>query len=189
VKRILAQGSFVGVVLLLAACAGPTSAGSESPGSAAQPAVCSADAYAYGSSQTATFCSTDRNVAFEYPAAWTEVPDYGSPKFEGPTGYFILGAVRIEPSGTLEGTCDAIAHHQLEPFGTDPTIQMEQVAGQQACLILPSDDQADANDHMSELLVQYPDPFRYQDRYQCLTLVVDRAHIEQVVATLAFPNV
>ncbi len=64
-------------------------------------------------------------------------------QLEGPDGFVGLTALgsTANPPEPLTVICDNQAHHVLMPYGSQPRITRRTVAGQDACLILPSDDQ------------------------------------------------
>jgi TolB protein len=60
------------------------------------------------------------------------------------------------------------------------------VDGQEACLILPSDDQPEAMEGQAALVVTYPEPISIGDEsYAFLILWADQDHIRRIAESVA----
>ena len=126
-------------------------------------------------------------VSLTHPADWEPVTGYDE-RYGGAGGFFQLAA--LDGQGwTLAEACDLEAHHKLQPYGTQPTI--EELAGQlPGCLILPSDDQPAGMSGHAGLVVPYPRPHRIGESvYHFFILWADRDLIRPIVATLRFDTV
>jgi len=136
-----------------------------------------------------TFSSVTYAISLEYPADWQPVPGYGDPETDGAryggiNGFFQITAM---DSDSIDAAAAAEAEHKLQPYGSQPKIEALQVQGQEARLILPSDDQPTGMQHQAALIVRYPEPVNITGtpcRY--LLLWADWPHIRTVAQTLRF---
>jgi hypothetical protein len=119
-----------------------------------------------------------------YPSAWQFESGYGI-KYAGPDGFFQISAI-WGPGATIDEIADGDAHHKLQPYGTEPTIEALRVDGQPARLIMPSDDQPAAMAGQSGLIVELPQPIDLSgDTYNFLILWADEQHIRPIADTLS----
>ncbi len=138
-----------------------------------------------------TFSSPAYAISLEYPADWRPVPGYGSSetgetRFGGINGFFQVGAM---DSDSIDGATAAEAQHRLQPYGSQPTIETLQLQGQEARLILPSDDQPAGMQHQAALIIRYPEPVNVVGvpcRY--FVLWADWPHIGAIAQTLRFTD-
>jgi len=136
-----------------------------------------------------TFESSVFAISLQYPADWQPIPGYGSPE-TGNTRYgAINGFFQIEAmdSERIDAAAAAEAEHRLQPYGSQPTIETLQIQGQEARLILPSNDQPMGMQHQAALIVRYPEPVNRSGmpcRY--FILWADRPHIRTIGQTLQF---
>lgn len=128
-------------------------------------------------------------VRVGYPSGWQRVGE-ADLRLEGPDGFVGLSALgsTANPPDPLNVICDNQAHHKLLPYGTQPQVTTQIVADQQACLIMPSDDQDPVMHSMATLIVSYPVPI---DRGggvvdQFLNVDADKNHIRQIADRLTF---
>lgn len=129
-----------------------------------------------------TYTNTNYKVQFQYPSHWERVTDE---KYEGPDGFFQLSAVLSEVS--IDVVCQNEAHHPLNPYGTQPTINQTQIQNQPACFIFPSQDQPPEMKGQAALIVQYPEPVIIEDtRYNYFILWADQEHIVELSRSLTF---
>lgn len=124
-------------------------------------------------------------VSLRYPAHWQPVEGYQT-RYGGPDGFFMLSAV----SGvgrTLGEVCHSEAHHNLQPYGSQPEVENTQIGDLAACRILPSDDQpADANRQAAVIFV-YPQPVQIAgELYHFFILWADKDHVGEIGETLRF---
>jgi hypothetical protein len=132
------------------------------------------------------FSSPAFAVSLQYPADWQPVPGYGSPetgeiKFAGINGFFQINSMDAD---SIDLAAAAEAGHRLQPYGTQPTIEILQIQGQEARLILPSNDQL----YQAALIVRYPPvaTLVWSPRY--FILWADVPHIRTIAETLRFTN-
>jgi len=95
-------------------------------------------------------------VSFRYPAGWlpTAAESDGT-RFAGEEGFFHIGAMGGD---SLDEVVASEAGHTLQPYGSQPSVERLQVAGQEARLILPADDQPAGTADQAALIVHYPHP-------------------------------
>jgi Tol biopolymer transport system component len=183
------------LLILLAGCALPlpgaplaTSRASTNLTAATPSAVVAASPAAVGDGWS-LYADPQFQVILRYPLAWSAPYNPGESVIRsGSDGFFQLTAASVA-GPTAEGVC----RQALEPaaiakdpqFGTAPTMQMLTVAGQPACLILPSPDQRKSQEHphVSLLVAQYPEAMRPHSQ---LHLWADTDHIRDIARTLAF---
>jgi len=121
-------------------------------------------------------------VTLRYPRGWKENPHYGSTRFEGQSGFFMLLA---SEGDSPEQVCRGAAEHKLQPYGSRPEVRPMKVQGQRACMVWPSNDQGAPWD--AQIVVEYPKPMKIDgDSYGFLVLDADKDHILQIVRTLKF---
>ncbi len=136
--------------------------------------------------QTAELTSERYGVTLRYPAAWGTVPGYDGARLGGPDGFLQLDAAQ-SPNADIDAVADLAAHHQLVPYGSEPSVLHLVVAGEPARLILPSADQAQEMAGQAQLVVQYPEPRVIDgEPYSFLVVHADAEHLRAIAATLAF---
>ena len=128
-------------------------------------------------------------VSLEYPADWQPIPGYSSPetgeiRFGGINGFFHVNAMDTD---NIDMAAASEAGHKLQPYGSQPTIESLLVQGQEARLILPSEDQPMGMQHQAALIVRYPQsvnvlgtPARF------FVLWADWIHIRTIAQTIQF---
>ena len=128
-------------------------------------------------------------VSLEYPADWQPIPGYGSPetgevRFGAINGFFHIAAMDTD---NIDMAAASEANHRLQPYGTQPTIETLQVQGQEARLILPSNDQPAGMQYQSALIVRYPQPVNLMGTpCRFFILWADQAHIRTFAQTIQF---
>ncbi len=132
-----------------------------------------------------TYSSQRLHVSLRYPNGWQ--PKQGSQeRYEGADGFFQLdaaGGVGV----TIDKLAEAEANHKLQPYGSKPTIEKLQIQGQEARLILPSDDQPKGMKGQAGLIVRSPKAISIgKDTYDFLILWADKGHIREIAQTLQF---
>lgn len=129
-----------------------------------------------------TYSSTVYKVQFQYPSNWVRVSDE---RYEGPDGFFQLSA--ISTAEPINEICHNEAFHQLLPYGSEPRIVHEQIQRQEACFILPSQDQPPEMRGQAALIVKYPKPIQIEgSSYNYFILWVDKEHLKEISSTLVF---
>lgn len=133
-----------------------------------------------------TYTNSVYRVVLRHPAEWQGPVQGTAARHEGPSGFFDLGAVS-GGGATLKEVCRSEAGHRLNPYGTRPRIESLRVQGREACLILPSSDQAREMKGQAQLLVRYPEPVVVGgSRSELLALYADRDHVRAITRTLRF---
>lgn len=133
----------------------------------------------------ATYVSEDYKISLKYPSNWRLNPDYFE-RYEGEDGFFQVGAINGE-NMSIDEVVKIDAFHKLNPYGSNPQIINRTIDGQEARLILPSDDQAEEMKKQAGLIVKYPKAVKIGDSvYYYLILWADKSHIEQIGNTLTF---
>jgi len=138
-----------------------------------------------------TFSSPAYAISLQYPADWQPVPGYSSPetgetRFAAINGFFQINAMDAD---SMDQVTAAEAEHKLQPYGSQPTIETLQIQGQEARLILPSDDQPAGMQNQSAIIIRYPQPVNVVGtpcRY--FVLWADWPHIRTIAQTLRFTD-
>ncbi len=129
-----------------------------------------------------TYTSQVYKVQFRYPFDWERVTDE---IYEGPDGFFQISAIFSEE--TMNEICRNEALHQLNPYGSQPSIIETQIQQQEACFIYPSEDQPPEMEGQSALIVRYPTPIQIGgNSYNYFILWVDQDHLNEISSTLVF---
>ena len=128
------------------------------------------------------FINPNYRVHFQYPAHWKKVNDE---RYEGSDGFFQISAIFSE--GSIHEVCQNEAFHQLMPYGSSPQIIPTQMEDQEACKILPDEDQPIEMKGQAALIVKYPTPIQIQgNMYNYFILWVDQDHINEISSTFSF---
>lgn len=134
-----------------------------------------------------TYSSVTCGVTLQYPSNWGVMAEFASDEgYGGYDGYFILMPADFE---TLDAAVEAQAYgtDRYKPYGSSPTIKRMQIQGQEARLILPSEDQPENAKGDAQLIVVYPEPIQFRGRAcKYLLLSADKDHIEAIAETLEF---
>jgi len=122
-------------------------------------------------------------VRLAHPAEWQEVGGYDN-RVGGDDGFFQLNAADGVGIGVME-LARREAEHKLAPYGSSPTLEPMVVDGQDAVLVLPSDDQPQEMERLATLVIALPEP-RVIDghTYGYLLLHADVDHILPIAGTL-----
>ncbi|MEJ8547677.1 hypothetical protein [Brevibacillus borstelensis] len=124
-------------------------------------------------------------VSFEYPSHWKANKAYEN-RFQAEDGFVQISA-GLTGQWTIQDAAAHEASHKLKPFGSRPEIRYRQADGQEAALILPSEDQDKSEKGLALLLVRYPAPVSIRgESYLFLYLLADRDHIESIADTVQF---
>ncbi|HHX64847.1 MAG TPA: hypothetical protein GX702_08180 [Chloroflexi bacterium] len=126
-------------------------------------------------------------LTVEYPASWRTMPGYED-RYGAADGFVHFSA--LDGAGwSLQEVCEAEAGHQLQPYGADPEIEYMSIDGQDACLILPSEDQPEDMDDQAGLLVAYPQPVEIRgERYHYLVVWADQTNIRRIADSIRFDD-
>ncbi len=132
-----------------------------------------------------TYSSASYAVSLRHPATWLPVPGYDE-RIGGEDGFFALNAMGGDVMSIDEVT-RLEAEHKLQPYGSDPTIESLEIAGQEARLILPSADHPWGAMPQAGLIVRYPQPVDISgNTYQFFVLWADPDHIRDIAESLEF---
>lgn len=133
---------------------------------------------------SSTYINKTYKVMLIYPYRWSKIDNN---RYAGIDGFFHVSA--ISSDATLEEVCSSEAHYKLKPYGTHPTITSTTVAGQEACLIIPSTDQPMEMRSQSALIAKYGKPVEIESSsYQFLIIWTDKNHLRDLANTLEFLN-
>jgi len=131
----------------------------------------------------ATYSDPTFGITLQYPADWQPVPGYDR-KYAGPDGFFQLSAI-WSAGATIDQVAEDDAHHKLQPYGSEPTIEPLQVQGREARLILPSADQPEATKGQTGMIVHLPQPIEISGhKYDYLILWADQEHVREIAETI-----
>jgi len=136
-----------------------------------------------------TYTNSAFAISLEYPADWQPIDGYGSPEFGeirygGVNGFFHVNAMDTE---TIDIAAASEAGHILQPYGANPTIESLQIQGQEARLILPSEDQPNGMQYQAALIVRYPQPVNITGTpCRFFILWADQSHIRVIAQTIRF---
>jgi TolB protein len=129
-----------------------------------------------------TYSNTVYKVRFQYPSHWQRVNDE---RYEGEDGFFQIAAIASDQS--IDVVCQNEAFHQLNPYGTQPSIQHTQIQNQPACFIYPSQDQPVEMRNQAALIIKYPAPVLIDGtEYNYFILWADQNHIREISTSLSF---
>ena len=135
-------------------------------------------------SQTATFMSSQLGITMQYPTAW-RAGKSGEYLYGGDDGFFNITAVGTGwPTAQAACESEAKADRKDNQYGKQPAVEVLQIDGQPACLIMPSDDQP-ASEHGLALLV-VPYPAQAGKPQALLQLWADKRHIRDLGHSLRF---
>lgn len=141
-----------------------------------------------GNKRQKTFTSSTFRASLQYPSHWKLIEGYDTfnTRYGSSDGFFMMSASQSEGI-TFEALCAQEANHKLMPYGSKPRIQKLKIQGQQACLILPSQDQDKTMMNQAHLIVKAPRVIEISgSRYNNFVLVADKNHIRSLAKTLKF---
>lgn len=128
-------------------------------------------------------------VSLEYPADWQPIPGYSTPetgeiRYGAINGFFHINAMDTD---NIDMAVASEAGHKLQPYGKNPTIESLQIQGQEARLILPSEDQPAGMQYQAALIVRYPQPVNVLGTpCRFFILWADWPHIRAIAQTIQF---
>ena len=125
-------------------------------------------------------------VNLRYPPEWQPVGGYAYDRYEGPDGFFGISA-----GGTGSTTLGQMVQKEVgqasHPYGKNPYIQKLTIDGQDAELVLPSEDQAASMHGQAALITEYPTPITIgPESYGYFIFWADRAHIQDIASSITF---
>ena len=128
-------------------------------------------------------------VSLEYPGDWQPISGYGSTetgelRYGGINGFFHINAMDTD---SIDMAAASEAGHKLQPYGSNPTIESLQVQGQEARLILPSEDQPAGMQYQAAIIIRYPQPVNVSGT-PCRFFIMwaDWPHIRTIAQTIRF---
>jgi TolB protein len=136
-------------------------------------------------SEFSIYTNKEYGISLEYPSSWK--PNNANPpdRFEGSDGFFAISAVAGVDS--IDEVASWDAYHKLKPYGSDPATEKLTIAGQDARLILPSQDQSADMKGQASLIVRYPSPVTIKNQeYRYFVLWADKDHIKSIGETIKF---
>ncbi len=133
-----------------------------------------------------TYTSEIFGVSLKYPEYW-ELDNSGAAVYSGKDGFFQITAAGLA-APTARELCEDYTQRPLSwklmDYGSNPSMEILQVDGQPACLILPSVDQSQEKRGISLLVVEYPKSG--QERTRLLIFFADKNHVRDFSNTLKF---
>jgi hypothetical protein len=134
---------------------------------------------------TRVYSNLAYRIELRYPAGWKPVPGYVE-RYGGEDGFFMINAMSTG-NLSLQEACDENAHHRLQPYGTQPTVEILEIQNEPGCLILPSSDQPKEEAGQAALIVRYPHQVDIGGTtYQYFILWADKQHIQSIAGSLQF---
>lgn len=131
------------------------------------------------------FTSKMFHVSLNFPSTWRKVDGYDE-RYQGNDGFINLSA-KENPYATIQSVCEDEINHVLRPFGSNPSVQYLMIDNQEACMILPSDDQNGLMENSAEILIRYPQPIAINGyTYSFFILVVSEQYISSIAPTIKF---
>lgn len=125
------------------------------------------------------------NVSLQYNRNWKFNPIYIE-RYEGEDGFFQISAYTGQ-SLKIEDIVQIEVNHALKPYGSNPEITKLNIQGQEARLIMPSNDQHPELNNQAELIVKYPKPIKINENtYYYFILWADKYNIQEIYKTLRF---
>ncbi len=124
-------------------------------------------------------------VSLKYNKNWKLNPNYIE-RYEGEDGFFQISAYAGQ-SLKIEEIVQIEVNHVLKPYGSKPEITKLNIQGQEARLIIPSNDQNSDLNNQAELIVEYPKPIKINENtYYYFILWADKYNIQEIYKTFRF---
>ena len=139
-----------------------------------------------------SYLNEDFKISLEYPSYW--LPDFsrGSYKnnplyFKGIDGFFGIDAIGAAGILSVEDGARWLASSSLKPYGSKPEISTTTVDGEEAALVLPSDDQPPEKNGEAALVIKYPAPISIaSNTFSFFMLYGDKNNIDDIASKLKF---
>jgi hypothetical protein len=139
-----------------------------------------------------TYSNPYFRISLAYPSHWEHIDGdvRSGEKFSGDDGYFTFTAMG-DVGLTLDQALQAEIQHKLQPYGPEPLVEVLQIQGQDARLILPSAPEVDNLRWQAGLLALYPQPIsltigEVRHKYPIFALYGDPTHIREIADSLQF---
>lgn len=143
-----------------------------------------ADAIAKVDNSWNNYSNNIYKVSLSYPSNWKINPKYSN-RYEGSDGFFQIGAILGDVT-----SIDKVAEYEInnkKPYGTSPRISKLSIDGQEARLIIPSNDQSELMNRQAELIIRYPIEVElHGTKYNYFVLWSDKEHIMEIGKTIKF---
>jgi hypothetical protein len=135
-------------------------------------------------SPVATFYSEKYHVSLSYPIEWKPVTGTED-QYEGESGFFRLSS--LDGGKTLAELANSEAGQKSQPFGSQPEFIQLKIDGNNATLIMPSDDQGKQYKQQAEVIVQYSKKLSVDEVIgTTLSLIADKEHIKEIAVSMKF---
>jgi hypothetical protein len=131
----------------------------------------------------ATYTGAAYPLTLDYPSSWQQTSADPTPSFAGDSGFFAIGGTASAESVTA--VCQAQVAAAGQPFGSSPTIEATTVGDQEACLILPSEDQPADMRGAARVVARLPYEL-FSVGFNFLVLDADQAHVRPIAQSVQF---
>jgi len=139
-----------------------------------------------------TYRNEEHGFEIKYPENWEPIKGYGDEdkgyyRYGGETGFFSFMSATEKD---INEVCKDLAYHKLNPYGSQPKIESSQIQGQDACLVIPSEDQPESEEGAMALITAFPQSINISGtEYYTFVLIVDKNHMEKIAKTFKFIEV
>jgi hypothetical protein len=134
---------------------------------------------------TKSYVSKMYKVSLSYNKNWKQNTQYDI-RFEGKTGFFQMSAISGDVLN-IDEVANNEANHILKPYGGSPNVSKMTIQGQEARLIIPSEDQPKEYKHQAELIVMYPNAVTINgNKYSYFVLNADKNDIVEIANSIKF---
>jgi hypothetical protein len=134
---------------------------------------------------TKSYVSKVYKVSLNYNKNWKRNTQYDI-RFEGISGFFQFNAISGDGLN-IDKVANNEANHKLKPYGSSPSISKMTIQGQEARLIMPSEDQPKEYKQQAELIVKYPNAVTINgNSYAYFVLSADKSDIVEIAKSLKF---
>ncbi len=132
-----------------------------------------------------TYVNHEYGISLQYEREWKLNPNY-SHRYDGDDGFFQINAFDGKDMD-IDKVAEFQVSHKLKPFGNNPSIIKLTIQGQEARLILPSQDQVKDFENQAEVIVTYPKAIEINESfYYYFILYADKDHIQTIAKTIEF---
>jgi len=143
------------------------------------------DKRVYDVSTWKEYSNAKYKITFKYPSDWKVNKEFIE-KYDGKDGFFQVASIS-NPVLSIDKIAEEEGHNIAQPYGSSPTINKLKIQGQEARLILPSEDQSKELKGQSALIIQYPKPIKTGSlTYNYFIMWADKVHIEEIGNTIKF---
>lgn len=128
---------------------------------------------------TVPVAPTGTGVTLQVPSTWRVDPTYPTARYQGTDGFVQVAQFGFSDPNQV---CQGEVTHVGNPYGSNPTVVTMTVAGQPACMILPSADapaEIEGRFQSALFVVAYPQPV---STWGSVGISADPNHIRSLVA-------